>query len=136
VDRSAEVEAFVEAVYAAWASGDADTIASQLHDDVLLIGTDPREWWHGKAEVTRAFAEQAEALGGAGLPVEPGETTAHAAGDVGWFAGHLTFVIDDQPVHCRHTGVVVRDGSSWLLASSHLSIGIANEWAVGSDLPR
>ena len=134
MERSSEVEATVASIYDALQRGDMDAFAEHLHDDVTMIGTDPNEWWFGKDDAVRGYGEQARALGG-GITIEPGEIQALAAGDVGWYEGRLAFVIKGERVHARDTGVLVREDGVWRLIQNHFSLGVANEWAVGSELP-
>jgi ketosteroid isomerase-like protein len=134
MERSAEVEVIVAALYQALKTGEIGEFQARLSDDVLAIGTDPEEWWEGKDATIRAFREQAEAMGG-GFPIEPGEISANALGDVAWFASRPTFVVGDDRMPCRHTGVFAREDGDWKLVETHLSIGVPNEEAVGRDLP-
>lgn len=134
MERSAELESAVAGFYEGLQAGDVDWLDRSLHDAATWIGTDPHEWWIGKAEVLRACREQSEALGG-GIPVELGETEGFAAGDCGWFAGRISFLIEGETIPARHSGTLVREGGEWRLAQLHWSLGVANEWAIGGDLP-
>jgi ketosteroid isomerase-like protein len=134
MERSAEVEVIVATLYEALRTGEMEAFEAHVSDSVLAIGTDPDEWWEGKAATMRAFREQAEAMGGS-FPIEPGETSAYAIGDVAWFAGRPAFVVGDDRVPCRHTGVFARENGDWKLVETHISIGVPNEEAVGQELP-
>lgn len=134
MERSSEIEQVVAELYDALRTGNLAAFEARVSDGVLLIGTDPEEWWSGKAAAMRAFREQAEAMGG-GFPIEPGETTAYAVGDVAWFAGQPAFVSGDERVPCRHTGVFARENGEWKLVETHISIGVPNQEAVGQELP-
>ena len=134
MDRSSEVEDALGRMYQALMSGDLDAFIGMIADDVIVIGTDPEEWWEGKEAATRVFREQAESLGG-GFPLEVGESKGFASGEIGWFASRPSFLVEGDRVPCRHTGVMRRAGDGWELVESHISIGIRNEEALGEELP-
>jgi ketosteroid isomerase-like protein len=134
MDRSQDVERIVREMYEALKAGDIETFDRYVSDSVLLIGTDPAEWWDGKEAAMRALREQTAAMGGS-LPVRPGEPTAYEVGDLAWFAARPAFVTDEGEVECRHTGVFRREDGEWRLVESHISIGVPNEEAVGQELP-
>jgi ketosteroid isomerase-like protein len=133
MERSSEAEGVLEQIYKALQAGDVDALSGYLDEDIVLIGTDPEEWWEGKDDAVRIFRAQAEELGG-GFPIEAGQPTAFALGDVAWFANRPAFVVEGERIPCRHTGVLRRADAGWRLVSSHISIGVANEEAMGEEL--
>ncbi|MEA2496774.1 MAG: hypothetical protein QOJ29_4685 [Thermoleophilaceae bacterium] len=133
MERSNDAEEALEQIYKALQAGDVDALSDYLDEDIVLIGTDPEEWWEGKADAVRIFRAQAEELGG-GFPIDGGQPTAFAAGEIAWFSNRPAFIVDGERVPCRHTGVLRRTDGGWRLVSSHISIGVANEEALGGEL--
>jgi ketosteroid isomerase-like protein len=134
MEPSAEVEQAVNELYDVLRRGDMDAFVEHMTDDVVVIGTDPDEFWDSKDRAAQAFRAQAEAMGG-GFGLEAGKIVGYAAGDVGWFSAQSAFVVEQGKVPFRHTGVLVRDGGIWKTAQSHVSIGVPNEESVGQELP-
>jgi len=135
MERADELVQLVQRMYEAMRSGDVAAFESAATDDVLVIGTDPQEWWTGRDIVVPAFRGQVEAMGG-GFPVQAGDPVAYTHGDVGWFADRPTMTgPDGSSVAFRLTGVTVRDGGDWKVAQMHFSMGVPNEEAFGQELP-
>jgi ketosteroid isomerase-like protein len=123
MERSAEVESFVEEMYARMRSGDGDAAGDLVADDagVLFVGTDGDEWWETPDAVKAAFREQLEATGG--FDIASGAIVAHADGDVGWFGDQPTMGMPDgSRVTMRMTGVVCRRDGAWTCVQGHLSV--------------
>ena len=95
-------------------SADGD-FAPLLVDDVLIIGTDPHEWWEGRAAVVEAMHAQFAQLGAATMQSE-GDRRIREHGDVAWFAEHAAVGFGDQTFRIRMSGVAVREGSDWRFA--------------------
>ena len=133
MQRSAEVEAFVRRMLDVWRSGDAQQIDELLASDVLVIGTDPDEWWSGRETVARNFRTQLEATGG--FPFDADEPEGYSSGDVGWFATRFRFTFPGMPeIPTRFTGVAVRENGAWRAAQMHVSIGVSNEEVAGEEI--
>jgi len=47
---------------------------------VLVVGTDPNEWFNGRETVIRVFREQVEAMGGS-WPIEARSPVGYILGD-------------------------------------------------------
>ena len=135
MERSEELVGVMEDLYEAMRSGDVSNFESAAADDLLVIGTDPQEWWSGRDTVLAAFRAQAEAMGG-GFPVQAGDPVAYSHGDVGWIADRPTMTgPDGSSMPFRLTVVTVRDGGDWKVAQMHFSLGVSNEEAFGQELP-
>ncbi len=110
MDRSGEVEALVLACYESWRTGDIAVFESLLANDetVLMVGTNPEEWWSGPNAVIEALRSLLPQT--ADLELLPGHPQAFESGDVAWFADRArvgapksdrgTFPDDG----CSHTG--------------------------------
>ena len=59
--------------------------------EVLLIGTDPNEWWTDLAVAREVFKAQAQA----GIKAVPGDIVAFREGTVGWVADRPKFLLAD-----------------------------------------
>jgi ketosteroid isomerase-like protein len=137
VERSGQIESLVHDLYDAMKRGDAPGIAGLVANDasVLMIGTDPDEWWSGRDRISAVFRDQVEAMGGS-IELVGGEPEGYAAGDVGWFADRPSFKLPDATeVPTRLTGAAIREAGVWKFVQTHISIGVANEEAIGQALP-
>lgn len=89
--------------------------APLLVDDVLVLGTDPQEWWEGRAAVVKAMHAQFAQLGAATIEPE-GDRRVREHGGVAWFAEHAAVGFGDRTFRIRMSGVAIREGSDWRLA--------------------
>ncbi len=99
--------------------------------DVLMIGTDPNEWWTDTATIIKALKAQAQA----GIQGVPGDLKAYREGSVGWVADYGKFVLpDSKEAPFRFTCVFHQEDGEWKLIQGHASIGVPNTDALGTDL--
>ena len=127
------VERYAEAVRV----GDLDTVATLIDegDDVLIIGTDPNEWWKGRQAVLSVYrAQQAEMGDEVGFSTLDLETTTEI-GDAGWFAGRITLKVPTGELGLRISGAARRRDGDWKIAHMHVSVGAENWATTGLDLP-
>jgi hypothetical protein len=104
-------------------------------EDVLGIGTDPREWWAGSEAFRAAWNTQLPEMHAAGLRFEPGDIQAFSEGSIGWFADQPTLKMPDGgEVPMRLSGVCRQEDGAWKMVQFHLSIGMLNEEALGEEL--
>ena len=137
MERSAELEDFVRESYAIMLSGDVSALEAVLSRDeeIIMIGTDPDEWWEERDALLAAFRGQSEAMGG-GITLTGGDPRAYVDGDVGWVADRPSYRLPDgTELSARITGVLRRENGNWRWVQSHSSIGVANEDAFGTELP-
>lgn len=98
---------------------------------ILMIGTDPNEWWTDLAIIMQSMGAQTQA----GIRVVLSDPQAYREGSVGWVAGRVKFVLPDgTEVPFRVTAVFHQEGGAWKLVQAHNSIGIPNEEALGVDI--
>ena len=85
MEKSSEIRDFVLSSYAAMLNGDFGWWERHLsqQDGVLMIGTDPDEWWTGYAAILRVTRPQVAALTGSTFEGDP---QAYVEGTVGWCA--------------------------------------------------
>jgi ketosteroid isomerase-like protein len=122
---------------AAFQNNDADGIRAAFaeSDALVVIGTDPAEYFRDHGRMATVFVEQAEAL--AGMTIEPGAIAAYEQGGVGWSASQPTFrFADGTELPVRLTTVFTREGADWRIVQWHASVGVGNEETTGfEDLP-
>lgn len=134
---SSGIRALIERYAEAVRQGDIDAIAELVDDseDVLVIGTDPHEWWAGHDRLIGVYrAQQAEM--GSKVTVSTLELeTAREIGEAGWFAGRIHFETREVDLPVRVSGVARRRGDEWRIVHLHVSVGAANEETIGLELP-
>jgi hypothetical protein len=137
MERNADIEATLGRMYDVFNTGDASHIEDfvSTEEDILGIGTDPREWWAGSAAVHAAWNTQPAEMHAAGLRFQAGDILAFGEGSVGWFADQPTLTMPNGgAVPMRLTGVVHKENGNWKIVQFHLSIGAMNEEALGEGL--
>jgi len=125
---TSEVQATVQRFRDAFNAGDAGALGDLLAStpDVLGIGSDPQEWWPGRAKLMPVLEAQLQEMGGARF--EFGELIGSGA----WAAAPATIVMpDDTRVAGRLTMVCTDEGK---IEHFHFSVGVANEEAIGQEL--
>ena len=136
MQTSAELKDLTLGLYRALTSGDGaflEQIVSR-QEGVLVIGTDPREWWIGHLTITNRLKVQMEELGGA-FPIIPGDPRAFSAGTVGWVADRAKFRLPDgSEIATRLSLVFEKEDAAWKIVQWHISVGVANEEVVHKEL--
>ncbi len=136
MERAPELEDVVRRWYAAIAAGEGAFAERGLsrHAGLLVVGTDPREWWVGYGTAAARFATQIQELGGQ-LRAVPGDLHAYREGSVGWAADQPTFHLPEgTALALRLTAVFRQEEGEWRCVQWHVSVGVGNEEAVGTDL--
>lgn len=136
MEPSAEIRDITLRFYQALSKGDMPVIERLFsrHDGVVLIGTDPAEWWTDHAAITRVFKAQMEEMGG-GFVLVAGEVHAYGEGAAGWVADRPKIKLPDgSELPLRVTGAFLKEDGEWKLVSWHASIGVKNEEAFGAEL--
>ena len=134
---SSGIQALVERYAEAVRVGDLDTVEQLIDDgdDVLVIGTDPEEWWKGRDTVLGVYraqqAEMGDTVGVSTLELD----TATEIGDAGWFAGRIRLQVPTGELGLRVSGTVRRRGGEWRIVHMHVSVGAENWATTGLDLP-
>jgi ketosteroid isomerase-like protein len=115
------------------ANGDVKSIDALLADDVILIGTDPAEWWTGHDTVVKAFATQMEEMGG-GFPIRTANPQGFADGNVGWACDQPVLTMPDGAIPLRISAVFAKENGRWRVVHTHVSMGVKNEASLGKEL--
>jgi adenylate cyclase len=136
MEPSAELKEAVLRLYGAIAAGDIEAVGRAIsrNKGMVVIGTDPDEWWSDYGDIVRVFTAQTDEQGG-GIPIVAGDVEAYSEGDVGWFADRSLFKLSDgTQIPFRHTGVLHREDGDWRFVQLHASIGVSNEEEFGREL--
>lgn len=111
---AASMDELVESTIEAMVSG--GDLAPHLTEDVLMMGTDPDEYWEGREAVVAAHAKQDQVLGRPTFTAE-GDRRVRANGDTAWMAEHVQVRFRESALRMRMTGVAVREGDGhWRFA--------------------
>jgi len=135
MEPSTELKELVLRTYVAMGNGDTSFYDHHLshQEDVLIIGSDPNEWWIGYDTITQVFKAQMREMGG--VSCLPGDPQAYRMGDVGWMADRPTFRLPDgTELPVRMSIVFVKEDGAWKVTHQHISIGVPNEKIVGQEL--
>lgn len=128
--------AFLNELYASFASGDPTVWIDSLAADAVLIGTDPAEWWQGKDGLTDVVVAQLGEMNSAGMRLVGGPNphiVAHNGG--GWIADRpVLHLKDGTEVPLRLTLLASVQDGALLIQHMHLSVGVANEEMLQQEL--
>jgi len=121
----------VERWLAAVITGDADAALHRVSEDpgVLLIGTDPNEWWEGDARAI--MVRQLEETGG--MPATWGRIQAWEEGSVGWASAQGQIAWEGNRYDARMTFVFHLEHGDWKMVQGHVSLPQSNE-SIGMTL--
>src|SRR3712207_4489197 len=138
MEQSDELRDLTLRFYEATASGDLSFVERYVsrQEGAVFVGTDPNEWWEGSEAFVEAMRSQAEARGGDGLQIVPGQRQAYRGGSVGWVIDrNSSFRLPDgTQIPFRNTAVFLREDGEWKLIHTHTSIGVRNEELFGEDV--
>ena len=113
--------------------GSVFTDAISTEQGMLVVGTDPAEWWDNPDDLLRALQQQSAELQGAVATVSHSE--GWVEGDIGWGAVKADIVFPGGPaVMMRITAMMARRSGGWKIVQFHGSVGAANEEVVGKEL--
>ena len=132
MERAVDLEEVVLRYYDAVSSGDSAFMAEILstRSEVLIIGTDPDEWWSDPAVINATLKGQAEA----GVAMVAGALTGYAEGTIGWIADRPSFILPGGvEIPSRFTAVFRREEGAWKMVQAHASLGVANDEVVEGE---
>jgi hypothetical protein len=91
-------------------------LSPYLTADVLMMGTDPDEYWEGREQVVAAHAQQDQTLGRPSFTSE-GDRRVRQNGETAWAAEHVQIRFGESGLRMRLTGVaVLEDDGHWRFA--------------------
>ena len=129
-----ELRSLLLRMYEAWARQDFDALREMFsaRPHVVLIGTDPGEFWRGRDGLDILIAQTHELHG---VRFEAGEPVAYSDGNVGWVIDQPLYVPGDgTAVRMRSTAVLAIERGHWRFVHWHVSIGQDNETSLGRAL--
>lgn len=135
--RDAAIEDLLRSFYDAMRRGDADDVLLLIEDgpDFVGIGTDPAEWWLGKAEFARIVREQFAVAGN--FAVREHAAEGYSEGSVGWVSDQAVLDLPEGgTTGIRFSAVAVRRDDGWKFVQLHTSIGVPNVEVLGLQLPQ
>ena len=134
-EQSIELRDLVLRFYEAFSSIDISFIENFISqkDEVLVIGSDPNEWWSDYKTIISAFKAQLREMGG--VKIVNVDIKAYSEGTVGWAASRAIMKMPDGlKIPFRMTGVFHQEDGSWKNLQWHASIGASNEDTIGQKL--
>jgi SnoaL-like domain len=138
MEHSDELRDLTLRIYEATSTGDLSFVERHVsrQGGAVFVGTDPNEWWEGFEAFVEAMRAQAEAMGGGGLQIVPGQLQAYREGSVGWAIDRdASFRLPDgTQIPFRNTCVFVQEDGEWKAIHLHASIGIRNEEIFGEEV--
>jgi SnoaL-like domain len=136
MEQSEDVRRFLSSLVetfgtAQMASAFAGALAAE--PGVLMVGTDPAEWWDDREKLLQAMQAQSSELRGAAATVSHAE--GWVQGGIGWGAVKADVVFPDRSAtQLRITATLARRPSGWKIVQCHASVGAPNEEIVGKEL--
>ncbi|HWE63402.1 MAG TPA: nuclear transport factor 2 family protein [Chloroflexota bacterium] len=124
-----ELEQQVGRLYQALSSGDFATLERMIsaQADVLVIGTDPQEWWEDRAHFLASMRRRMQEMG-TGIPVVASTPRAYSEGAIGWVADRARYQLPNGGEYpFRATFVFRREDGAWRLIQWHVSFAVRNE---------
>jgi hypothetical protein len=138
MEHSDELRDLTLRFYEAITTGDLSFLERHVsrQEGAVFVGTDPNEWWEGFEAFVEAMRAQAEAMGGEGLQIVPGQLRAYRQGSVGWTIDRdASFRLPDgTEIPFRNSAVYLEEDGEWKLIHAHTSIGVRNEELFGEDV--
>jgi len=132
MEPSEEIRRVVERWTLATARGDAIPLERLSdHPGTLMIGTDPAEWWRGKA-AHAIWARQIEQIGP--FPVTATEIDAWEEGTVGWAGVKETVEWEGRSIESRATYVLHLERDEWKIVHVHWSFPRAKVDTLGRSV--
>jgi hypothetical protein len=100
-------------------------------EGMLVIGTDPDEWWDNHGTFLEAVREDLKQFRDAGVHVVPGNPQAFVEGTIGWLADRPIFKLPDGSViESRVTAVLRQQEGQWKFVQQHFSYAVRNEEVI------
>lgn len=135
MQESKEVSDAMGSFVQSMSKGDAKSLEAMTSKQpgLLIIGTDPREWWSsGYADVARLFDAQLSEMGP--FTFKATDPKGYAEGSVGWAADRFDVKLGGNDIPIRMSAVFHQEDDAWKVVQWHASIGAANEEEIGKEL--
>jgi adenylate cyclase len=134
MERSPDLEKLVADWFNAASRGDPSLIDRHVSLDpgALLVGTDPDEWFPGKAA---ADYLRSQIPGSGGLKRTLEGLRAFSEGSMGWAVTRFSLTFPDgRSISPRWSAVFHQEDGDWKIVHLHASLGISNDesgWVQG-----
>jgi ketosteroid isomerase-like protein len=128
IERAPEIEQEMREAFQMMQRGDLDALMERTstQSGVVMIGSDPGEWYEGRDEIQQAMS----GMRGADRLEMPTSTLdsveAYRDGDVGWAAVRGAWSLGGHSVPFRLTAVMHREDGTWKAVQNHASVGVPN----------
>ena len=136
MEQSGEIRGFLSSLIGTFGTarmGPAIAEAVAAEPGVLMVGTDPAEWWDDPDDLRRAMQAQSKELEGAAATVRHAE--GWVQGEVGWGAVQADVAFPDgSAAMMRITATLARRPGGWKIVQCLASVGAANEQVIGKEL--
>ena len=136
MEKSEQLSGFLSSLIETFGTprmGQAFTDAIAAEPGVLMVGTDPAEWWDDPDDLLRVVQMQSKELQGAAATVTHSE--GWVQGEAGWAAVRADVSFPDgSAAMLRITATLVRRPDGWKIIQCHISVGAANEQITGQEL--
>src|ERR1700688_3340325 len=135
MEPAPELATFFNKFIDLWAALDIEQALDSVsrQPGVLLVGTDPEEWWEefGPASaVLKVQWQEFKAMGGFRFDAE--RISAAEEGTVGWVAARRQLTIGTRsPLPMTCTLVAHEEGTHWRMVQFHAAMDSPNEQTVG-----
>ena len=138
MESAPELASFIELMLRNWEDLDAEALVDTLSHNpgLIVIGTDPEEWWAGIESVSAVWRVQMREFDDIGaVHFDVKSIVASKEGTVGWVTASLQLTVGESvDVPMRFTIVVHEEGAYWRIVNWHLSIPVVNEDIFGTPL--
>ncbi len=129
VQHASELKDLYLRTYDAFSTGDLSVYEHLLSHQagLLIIGTDPQEWWEDYGSMIEIMRAQVAGMHDAGLQVVPGDVRAYQEGTVGWVIDRPTLRMPNgHEFSFRQTAIFHQEDGAWKMIHVHASIGVPN----------
>ena len=129
VQHASELKDLYLRTYDAFSTGDLSVYEHLLSHQagLLIIGTDPQEWWEDYGSMIEIMQAQVAGMHDAGLQIVPGDVRAYQEGTVGWVIDRPTLRMPNgQEFSFRQTAIFHQEDGAWKMIHVHASIGVPN----------
>ena len=135
MEQSIELRNLMLRFNESFSSGDILLIENMFSqkEGVLVIGSDPNEWWEGYETIINIFKSQMGEMGD--FKIVDIDTKAYSEGTVGWGVSQTIMKMPDGlEIPFRGTVVFHQEDGGWKALQWHASIGVSNEETFGQEL--
>ncbi len=135
MNPSDEIKNAVLRLYETVTAGDVSGVERLFsrENGVLVIGSDPSEWWADHDTIIGAFKAQFEESGT--RQIRAGELTAFAEGTVRWSSDRRTMRLPNgKEITIRETFIFHQEDEEWKIVQMHASLAVSNTELLSKDV--